>query len=304
MANWAALLTEQKNPASTNIDEVSTREMLAIINAEDGRVAPAVKCQLPLIAKAVDLISTALAQNGRLFYQGAGTSGRLGILDAAECPPTFGTEPALVQALIAGGPDAVFQSVEGAEDNSESGARDLKERKLCSRDAVVGIAASGVTPYALGGLKYARQQAATTILLTCSPNAARKIAADVVIALEVGPEVITGSTRLKAGTATKLVLNMLSTGAMVKQGKTFGNLMVDLQPKNAKLRNRSVRILADLGQLPPPQASQLLDRAGGDLKLALIMEITQLEREEAQALLNEHHGRVKRAIDSQIANNH
>ena len=302
MVNWAALLTEKKNPASTCIDEVSTQEMLAIINAEDARVAPAIKRELPFIAKAVDLISTALSHDGRMFYLGAGTSGRLGILDASECPPTFGTEPALVQGLIAGGPNAVFQSVEGAEDSSENGAQDLRERKLSSKDVVVGIAASGVTPYVLGGLQYAREQSSSTILLTCSPSVAREIAVDVVVAPEVGPEVITGSTRLKAGTATKLVLNMFSTGAMVKQGKTFGNLMVDLQPRNDKLRDRSVRILADLGQLFPHQASQLLSQAGGNLKLALIMALAQLEREEAQALLKKHRGRVKSAVYSQTAN--
>jgi len=301
MANWAALLTEQKNPASTYIDEISTREMLAIMNAEDARVAPAIKQQLPVIAKAVDLISTALSNDGRLFYLGAGTSGRLGILDASECPPTFGTEPALVQGLIAGGPDAVFQSVEGAEDSSETGAQDLCESNLSSEDVVVGIAASGVTPYVLGGLQYAREQSSSTILLTCSPSPAREFAADVAVILEVGPEVITGSTRLKAGTATKLVLNMFSTGAMVKQGKTFGNLMVDLQPRNDKLRDRSVRILADLGQLSPHQACQLLSQAGGNLKLALIMALAQVERKEAHALLKKHRGRVKSAVYSQTA---
>ena len=204
--------------------------------------------------------------------------------------------------MIAGGPDAVFQSVEGAEDSSEIGALDLRKRKLSSKDVVVGIAASGVTPYVLGGLQYAREQSASTILLTCSPSAAREIAVDVVVILDVGPEVITGSTRLKAGTATKLVLNMFSTGAMVKQGKTFGNLMIDLQPRNAKLRNRSVRILAELGQLSLHQACQFLSRAGGNLKLALIMAIAKLEREEAQALLTKHHGRVKSAIYNQTAN--
>jgi N-acetylmuramic acid 6-phosphate etherase len=301
MANWAALLTEQRNPASAHIDEVSTQEMLAIINGEDARVAPAVERELPLIAQAVDLINSALTSGGRLFYLGAGTSGRLGVLDAAECPPTFGTDPNLVQGLIAGGPEAVFQAVEGIEDSGKTGAQDLRDRNLSTRDVVVGIAASGVTPYVLGGLQYARDKSSATILLTCNPNAARDVAVDVVVGPEVGPEVITGSTRMKAGIATKMVLNMFSTGAMIKQGKTFGNLMVDLQPKNDKLRDRSMRILAELGQLSANKASQLLEKAAGNLKLALVMVLAQIEREEAVELLEKHHGRVKNAVFSRAA---
>jgi len=253
---WADLPTEQRNPATELIDELPTLELLRLINQEDARVVPAVERELPAIARAVELIVEALRQGGRLFYVGAGTSGRLGILDAAECPPTYNTPPELVQALIAGGPQAVFQAVEGSEDLCQQGAADLQSRHLRAGDAVVGIAASGVTPYVLGALEYSRSLGCRTVFFTCSPGAARQVEADVRIAPAVGPEVVTGSTRMKAGTATKLVLNMLSTAVMVRRGKTYGNLMVDLQPKNAKLRDRAIRILAALTALPGELARQ------------------------------------------------
>ena len=295
MGNWSELPTEQRNPATERIDEVSTLEMLAIINQEDALVPAAVATQLASIADAVDLVASQLGTGGRLFYLGAGTSGRLGVLDAAECPPTFGTLPQWVQGLIAGGPTALGRAVEGAEDDPEAAPRALSQRGLAPADVVMGIAASGVTPFVLSGLQYAAQRQCPTIFFTCSPLAAEAVAASIKIVPEVGPEVITGSTRMKAGTATKLVLNMISTGAMVKLGKTYSNLMVDLQPTNAKLRDRAERILATLIGASPQAAAARLQAAGGGLKLALVMEWCQLERAQAQHLLDACGGSVKAA---------
>lgn len=294
--SWAELLTEQRNPASAQIDELSTQEILALINREDAKVAQAVEEELPNITQAVDLVVGIIRQGGRLFYLGAGTSGRLGILDAAECPPTFNTPPTLVQALIAGGANAVFQAVEGAEDRPDQAVLDLKERGFSREDALLGIAASGVTPYVLGGLDYARATGATTLFFTCSPSAGETVSAEVKIMPRVGPEVITGSTRMKAGTATKLVLNMISTAAMIRLGKTYGNLMVDLQPKNAKLRDRSLRILTALTGFPETQASQLLAAAGGELKIALVMGLCGLAPDASRLLLSQSGGSVKEAM--------
>ena len=296
MSHWADLLTEQRNRASENIDELSTLEMLALINREDAGVASAVERQLPAIAQAVELISQALGAGGRLFYMGAGSSGRLGILDAAECPPTFNADPNMVQGVIAGGPSAVFQSVEGAEDSPEAGARDLQAQCLARTDVVMGIAASGVTPYVIGGLEYATTLPCPTIFFTCNPSTAARIIADITIVPEVGPEVITGSTRMKAGTATKIVLNMISTAAMIKLGKTYGNLMVDLQPKNAKLKDRTVRIFMELTQLSRQQSSQRLEQANNDLKTALVMELCQVDLKTALDLLEKHRGVVKETV--------
>jgi N-acetylmuramic acid 6-phosphate etherase len=296
MSNWAGLLTEQRNPDSEHLDEVSTVEMLAIINREDAKIAPAVARELPSIARAVEMAAAAFLADGRLFYLGAGTSGRLGVLDASECPPTYGTDPEMVQGLIAGGSEAVFRAVEGAEDRRDSAAADLRERRLGDRDVVVGIAASGVTPYVLGGLECGRRCGCGTVFVTCSPTAAAAAEADIKIVVEVGPEVVTGSTRMKAGTATKLVLNMISTGAMVKLGKTFGNLMVDLQPRNAKLRDRSVRILTTLAGLEPEAARKGLALAGGELKLALVMAMSGLDLQTARLRLATHRGIVKHAL--------
>ena len=298
MVNWAELLTEQRNPTSAGIDEVSTLEMLEIINREDAKVVPAIEQELPSLVRAVDMVAAALGRGGRLFYLGAGTSGRLGILDAAECPPTFSTDPEMIQALIAGGPQAVFQAVEGSEDCHPAGARDLQERHLSPRDAVVGIAASGVTPYVLGGLEYARTLGCGTTLITCSPSAAEAVEVDVKIVLRVGPEVITGSTRMKAGSATKMVLNMISTGAMVKLGKTYGNLMVDLQPRNAKLKDRSIRILSALTQLTSEAAGECLEEADWNLKLALVAVLCHTTPDEARKLLDQHKGIAKHAVRS------
>lgn len=300
MSHWANLLTEQRNPASQRIDEVSTLEMLTIINQEDALIVPAIERELPSIARAVDLVANRLGQGGRLFYMGAGTSGRLGILDASECPPTYNADPERIQGLIAGGRKAVFSAVEGAEDRSESGVADLQERHLSPGDVVMGIAASGVTPYVLGGLRYAHNLGCGTIFFTCSPTATSGIDADVEIVPQVGPEVVTGSTRMKAGTATKLVLNMISTGSMIKLGKTYGNLMVDLQPKNAKLRDRSIRILSVLTQLDRQAAQQRLEEADNQLKLALVMELCEVDTQKARWLLDKHDGIIKNAVRSRL----
>lgn len=295
MVDWAHLETEQRNPNSDHIDEVSALEICRIINREDAGVAAAVEKALPAIAQLVGVVADSLKSGGRLFYLGAGTSGRLGILDASECPPTYNTDPGVVQGLIAGGEAAVFGAVEGAEDVTEGAVEPLSECGLAPADVVVGIAASGVTPFVLGGLQYAREQNCRTALLTCSPGAQR-VDVDVVIAVAVGPEVITGSTRMKAGTATKMVLNMVTTGAMVRMGKTFGNLMVDLQPKSAKLRDRSGRILATLTGLTPSQASERLAASGWNLKLALVMELCTLDPQAARGHLQRYQGQLKRAI--------
>ena len=298
MADWANLLTEQRNPRSERIDEVSTLEMLAIINREDAGIAVAVGKALPAVALAVDMVVEALSGDGRLFYLGAGTSGRLGILDASECPPTFRADPEMVQGLIAGGTDAVFQAVEGAEDDPNGAVDDLASRGLSGADVVIGIAASGVTPYVVGGLACARRTGSGTVLLTCSPSAAEAVVADVKIVAEVGPEVIPGSTRMKAGTGTKMILNMITTGAMVRLGKTFGNFMVDLQPTNAKLKDRSMRILSALTALPAEAACALLDAANGELKVALVMKKCQLDVGESRLRLSRYDGRVKAALQA------
>lgn len=295
MADWGTLLTEQRNPATEAIDEVDTLGLVGLINREDAGIAAAVEKVLPEVARAVDLVARALGSGGRLFYLGAGTSGRLGILDASECPPTFSVGPDLVQGLIAGGERAVFRAVEGAEDDRDGAPPELQARQVTAADVVMGIAASGVTPWVLGGLEYARGLGCPTIFFTCSPTAAAEAGADVVIVPEVGPEVLTGSTRMKAGTATKMVLNTITTGAMVRLGKTYGNLMVDLQPTNAKLRDRSVRILSALGHLSRDEATQRLDEAGGNLKLGLVMTLCDLDSGGAAELLAQSAGRVKEA---------
>lgn len=295
MLDWAALLTEQQNPASEQIDEVSTLEMLTIINGEDQLVPLAVSKELSHIAQAVELVSHAFGRNGRLFYLGAGTSGRLGILDASECPPTFRVPHEQVQGLIAGGRSAVFSAVEGAEDDPKGAVGQFQEQRLSDRDIVMGIAASGVTPYVLGGLDHARSVGCSTIFFTCSPQKTSP-SVDIQIAPCVGPEVLTGSTRLKAGTATKLVLNMITTGAMIRCGKTYGNLMVDLHPSNKKLIDRSQRILSTLTGLEIEEARQVLSQAAGDLKIALVMSLCDVSPDRARALLSAHGGSVKKAV--------
>lgn len=263
-------LTEQANPESTNLDKMSAQEILYLMNRQDLTVVAAVEQAVPLLAPLVEATAARLAQGGRLFYVGAGTSGRLGMLDAAECPPTFGTPAGMVQAILAGGPQAFLKAVEQAEDHAENGAQEMLTHQVGALDVVVGISASGRTPFVLGALIEAQKLGALTGSIFCNPGSPMSGGVDYPILLQVGPEILAGSTRLKAGTATKMVLNMLSTGVMVLSGKTLGNLMADLTPNCEKLRIRSVRILAQSQGLSWEQAEQALERAGGDLRQALI----------------------------------
>ncbi len=296
MTDWSRLLTEQRNPASEQIDQLDSLELVRLINSQDALVPAAVEAVLSDVAAAVDLVTESLSAGGRLFYLGAGSSGRLGILDASECPPTFSSDPKQVQGLIAGGEQAVFQAVEGAEDDARGAVAELDELGVGSLDVVVGIAASGVTPWVLGGLAHARSRGCGTVFFTCSPSAAASVDVDVVIVPEVGPEVVTGSTRMKAGTATKLVLNTVTTGAMIRLGKTYGNLMVDLQPSNAKLRDRMTRILSTLAGLDTDTSRSRLEAAGWELKLALVMELCDTDADTARQRLAAAGGRVRVAI--------
>lgn len=289
-------VTEARNPASDSIDTLSTLEMLTVINKEDQKVSLAVEQILPHIAQAVDAIHQAFQQGGRLIYIGAGTSGRLGILDASECPPTFGTPPEQVIGLIAGGYPAILKAVENAEDNSALGEQDLRDCRLTSHDVVVGIAASGRTPYVLGAMSYAKSLAATVIAISCNPNSVMEQVADIAIVPVVGPEVITGSSRMKAGTAQKLILNMLTTGAMIRSGKVFGNLMVDVEATNAKLIQRQTHIVREATGCTTEQAEQALAACQRHCKTAILMILAELNAEQAQALLTKHHGVLRQAL--------
>lgn len=292
------LTTEASNPASEQLDELSTLEIVKLINSQDAGVALAVGQQADQIASAIDTISDRLEKSGRLIYFGAGTSGRLGILDAAECPPTFNSDPRQVLGLIAGGPSAMTTAVEGAEDRPELAVQDLKSVELTAQDVVVGIATSGRTPYVIGGLDYARSVGAYSIGLTCNDNSELKPRCDLVIAPVVGPEILSGSTRMKAGTATKMVLNMLSTGAMIRLGKTFGNLMVDLRATNHKLNARARRIVKAATNLQEVEAEQLLQSCNGEVKTAIVAYHTGHSPEAARTLLHHAHGHLRRAIVS------
>jgi len=292
------LATEQRNPRSIAIDTAPVEEILAIINTEDHLVAEAVKTQLPFISEAVHLIVAAFREGGRLFYAGAGTSGRLGILDASECPPTFGTDPDLVQGLIAGGLPAVFQAQEGAEDLEENGAQAIRESGVRAGDVVCGIAASRRTPYVLGAVNYARELGCKTLFITCTPRSEFNIDVDVAICPVVGPEVVMGSTRLKSGTAQKLVLNMLTTASMIRMGKVYENMMVDLQMTNAKLVERSRRTVMTVTGADYGEATQILERADGHVKTALVMSLADVSAEEALSRLNNADGFVKGAISN------
>ncbi|HEX4228633.1 MAG TPA: N-acetylmuramic acid 6-phosphate etherase [Bryobacteraceae bacterium] len=289
------LITEARYAASAEIDSLSTVDMLRVINAADQEIAAAVQREIPNIARAVDGIAARIEQGGRLFYIGAGTSGRLGVLDASECPPTFNTPPGLVQALIAGGDGALRHSVERAEDDAEQGKRDLQTRGFGGRDALVGIAASGRTPYVLGAMDLARHVAALCIGLSCTPNSDLARLVDIAITPVPGPEVITGSTRMRAGTATKLVLNMLSTGVMIRLGYAYGNLMVNVQPTNKKLTDRARRIVSDVADIPYERASQLLD-AAGSVRVAVVMAKYNVPREQAELRLQAAHGNLRTAL--------
>ncbi|MGC1272087.1 MAG: N-acetylmuramic acid 6-phosphate etherase [Planctomycetaceae bacterium] len=291
------LTTEARNPASASIDQLSAFEIAQLMNSEDAGVSAAIGAESERIAAAIRLIADRLRDGGRLVYLGAGTSGRLGVLDAAECPPTFSTPPELVVGLIAGGPRALTRAVEGAEDHPAGAEVDLAAVNLSDKDAVVGIATSGRTPYVLGGLKYARSVGALAVGLSCNRDSDLSAVADVTICPVVGPEVISGSTRLKAGTATKLVLNTLSTGAMVLLGKTYGNLMVDLRATNSKLLDRSRRIVAQLTDLSPADAETLLGRCGGEVKTAVVAHFRNVAPDEARRLLEDADGHLRRALE-------
>jgi len=286
-------LTEQRNPDTARIDALSPLEIVDAVNREDRKVAEAVGAERESIARAMELAEAAFRSGGRLLYVGAGTSGRLGVLDAAEMPPTYGTDPAMVQGVIAGGYAALVRAQEGAEDHPEEGAAAMDEREVGPRDFVLGIATSGTTPYVHGALARARERGARTGFLLCTPPSAElRSAHDVVIAPLVGPEVVTGSTRMKAGTATKLVLNTITTGAMIRMGKVFGNLMVDLQVTCAKLQDRGERILAETLGVGREEARHLLSRSGGSVKTAIVMHARGVEAGEARSLLEAAGGRV------------
>nr|WP_017712678.1 N-acetylmuramic acid 6-phosphate etherase [Prochlorothrix hollandica] len=290
------LLTEQANPASHSLDRLSSLELVDLFNQEDQRLLVAIAGAREDLALALDRTAAALAQGGRLFYVGAGTSGRLGVLDAAECPPTFCTPPELVQAIIAGGEGALVRSSEGLEDRRDDGAAAVADRHISALDVVVGITAGGTTPYVHGALAEAQTRGATTIFMACVPRDQVPVTVDVDIRLLVGPEILAGSTRLKAGTVTKLALNILSTGTMVKLGKVYGNRMVDVAVTNTKLEDRALRILGDLTALEREAAKDLLERSGRSVKLALLMHWSGLDRETAQGVLTEHHGQLRVAL--------
>ncbi len=289
----ASLLTEQRNPKSQHIDRMSTREILELIHAEDYNAFHAIDNQIEHIEEAVNYVVHAFQHNGRLIYVGAGTSGRLGVLDAAECPPTFSSPPDMVQGIIAGGWEALRRAVEKAEDYPENGAKAIIEREVETNDVVCGIAASSTTPFVVGSLNEAHRRGAKTVFITCNPNQTSVENADVIITLAVGPEVVTGSTRMKAATATKLVLNMITTTAMIRIGKVYQNLMVDLTATNTKLEDRSRRIITTLTDLTYEEADHLVKQANGRLKTALVMHFLDLSREDAEELIQSKHGRVQ-----------
>lgn len=291
-----AIRTEQRNPRTTDLDAMSTLEFLTVMNDEDARVAAAVRAALPQIVQAVDAIAERMRRGGRLIYCGAGTSGRLGVQDAAECEPTFSAHPGQVVGLIAGGPGAMLRAVEGAEDDAALGGRDLTAIGLRAEDCVVGLAASGRTPYVIGALQHARQHGALTVAVVCSDHSAVAAAAELPIEVLPGPEILTGSTRLKAGTAQKLVLNMLSTGAFVRLDKVYGNLMVDLMATNAKLKARSVRIVEQATHCDHGTALAALQRCQGEVKTAIVMLVGGVPPEAARARLAQALGSVRKAL--------
>lgn len=297
----STLTTEARNPASAELDAMSVPDLLAVMNAEDARVAPAVGAALPQIAAAVELITASLRRGGRLVYLGAGTSGRIGLLDAVECPPTFAADPDQVLALLAGGTGAFATAVEGAEDSASAAAADVDAARIDARDTVVGLAASGRTPYVVAGLDRARARGAATVSVACNAGAEVSAHADVAIEVETGPEVLTGSTRLKAGTAQKLVCNMLSTAAMVRIGKVYGNLMIDMRPTNAKLVDRAERIVAAAAEVDRATAAEALAAAGGRSKVATVMLLTGSDAAGAEALLDRAGGVVRAATAGQAA---
>lgn len=298
MVKLDRLTTESRNQNTLNIDKVSTLEMVKIINNEDKKVAIAVENELPQIAEAIDGIVERINRGGRLIYIGAGTSGRLGILDASECPPTYGVSEELVQGIIAGGTEAIFRAKEGAEDSKELAIEDLKVKNLTENDTVVGLAASGRTPYVIGGLEYANKIGALTVSVTCNGDSEVSKVAKISIAPVVGAEVVTGSTRLKSGTAQKLVLNMLSTGTMIKLGKVYGNLMVDVRATNEKLVERAKRIVCEATGVEKSQAEEVLSETNFDVKLAIFMILSGLNITQAKEKLSASKGYIARAMET------
>jgi N-acetylmuramic acid 6-phosphate etherase len=297
------LTTEARNPASEDLDGLTAAEIVRLVNSEDAKVAAAVADEADAIAQAIDVIAERLARGGRLIYIGAGTSGRLGVLDAVECPPTFNTHPTQVVGLIAGGYTALTTAVEGAEDRPELALEDLKNIHLTADDVVVGIATSGRTPYVLGSLEYARQTGAYTIGLSCNRDAQIATRCDLSITPVVGPEIVSGSTRMKAGTATKMVLNMLSTGAMIRLGKTYGNLMVDMRASNSKLADRARRIVRAVTNLSDNESERLLRDCDGEVKTAIVSHYTGSSSTEARKLLADSHGHLRKALEGRVTNN-
>ncbi|HSM81112.1 MAG TPA: N-acetylmuramic acid 6-phosphate etherase [Nodosilinea sp.] len=295
-ADRGYLLTEQANPRSAQLDRLSALELVDLFNREDERTLAAIAGARQELAAAIEATALALGQGGRLFYVGAGTSGRLGVLDAAECPPTFCTPPELVQGIIAGGAGALVKSSEGLEDIAEDGAAAIAARHIQPNDVVVGITAGGTTPYVRGAIAAARQRGATTVFMACVPADQAPIEVDIDIRLPVGPELLAGSTRLKAGTVTKMALNILSTGVMVQLGKVYGNRMVDVAVTNTKLRDRALRILCDLTDLDRDGAAALLDQSGQQVKLALMMHLGRLTAEAAAQRLSQHQGNLGAAL--------
>ncbi|MCQ9060550.1 N-acetylmuramic acid 6-phosphate etherase [Vibrio sp. 378] len=299
IAALSHLVSEGRNPDTMDIDLLPSLDIVQLINQQDKLVPLAVEKVLPEIAEAVDKITEAFKVGGRLFYIGAGTSGRLGVLDASECPPTFGTDPKMVVGIIAGGKEAMFRAKEGAEDDPALGEQDLKENTLTQRDVVVGIAASGRTPYVIGGLEYANELGATTVALSCNPDSPIADIADIAISPVVGPEALTGSTRLKSGTAQKLVLNMLTTASMIRLGKSYQNLMVDVKATNAKLVARAARIVMQATDCTNQEAKTALKETDYDAKLAILMILTGLDRESATEQLNAKQGYLRKVVIAQ-----
>ena len=298
MVELQKIATEQRNPNTMNIDTLSTLDMVKLINREDHRVADAVGEVTDKIAQAVDVIAEKLAAGGRLIYCGAGTSGRLGILDAVECPPTYSTDPETVQALMAGGYGAIFKAVEGAEDSKELGVEDMKNIHFSQKDVLVGIAASGRTPYVRGCMEYAKQLGAPTVAVTCCPGSELDQFADIGIAPAPGPEVVTGSTRMKSGTAQKMVLNMLSTGAMIKLGKVYGKLMVDVKPSNEKLIRRCVTIVCSAAECTEAEATKALEECDYRPKVAIVMVLRGVNADTACAMLQKAEGRIAKVLEA------
>jgi len=294
--NLSGLSTEQRNPATMNIDDHSAEEIVKIINDGDRTVADAVASALPMIARAAEAAAKSIENGGRLIYMGAGTSGRLGVLDAVECRPTYGIPDGVVVGIIAGGMNAMFRAVEGAEDSLTLGEEDLKNIGVTARDTVVGIASSGRTPYVIGALKYAKSVGCTTVSVACSPDAAISALADIPIEAVTGPEAVTGSTRMKAGTAQKMILNMISTTAFILMGKVYGNLMIDVQPTNEKLVARAVRIIREAVGCTEDEAASLLDASGKRVKHAVVMGMLGITSEAADDLLSANGGNIRRVL--------